>query len=275
MEHFKHIIITRFNLSERWKVDKSKNLVLDDEWLNDRYKLFVDFCFPSIKNQTCQNFEWWVYFDIKLGKKHKAINEKWNKEYPNFIPKYENSYNDFEANMPKDIHQMIIAKNIRWVITTRLDNDDVFANDSIEKIQKIENFQEMSLLEFPLGYTLNLGDKSILRKKTEYLNPFISLVEKVYPDALIKSVYFNQHNKWEEVEKKVISDIPQWIQIIHDKNISNQSNGLEVNPYDLQSRFKFNDTGINFKSRFYYLYRDTKMYLFKIKKRFKLFFFIK
>ena len=38
-----------------------------------------------------------------------------------------------------------------------------------KKIQKKENFQEMSLLEFPEGYTLNLGGISILRKKTEYL----------------------------------------------------------------------------------------------------------
>lgn len=272
MENYKHIIITRFNLSNRWKVDKSENLVLDDKWLNDRYKLFVDFCFPSIKSQTCQNFEWWVYFDIKLDKKYKEINEKWNKEYPNFMPKYESSYDNFEANMPQDIYQKVITEMTKWLITTRLDNDDVFASDSIEKIQKKENIQEMCLLDFPEGYTLNLGDISILRKKTEYLNPFITLVEKVYPGALIKSVYFNQHNKWKEVEKKVISEFPQWIQIIHDKNISNQSNGLEVNPHGLRNRFKFSYTSINFKSRFYYLYRDTKMYLFKIKKRFKQFF---
>ena len=57
---FKHYIITRFNLSQRWDKDSLGNKVLDDNWLKNRFQLFENYCFPSLKSQTNKNFEWWV-----------------------------------------------------------------------------------------------------------------------------------------------------------------------------------------------------------------------
>lgn len=269
MEHFKHIIITRFNLSKRWKVDKAENSVLNIEWLDHRYKLFEDFCFPSLKSQTCQKFEWWVYFDENLDSQYKIRNEELNRDFKNFIPKYENSYDDFEINMPKDLHKKIIEERIDWLITTRLDNDDVLARNTIEIIQNNASFENLCLFEVPHGYTLEIGEISILRKVTSFLNPFISIIEKVSIDTDIKSVYFQQHNKWKNIKKEIISHEPQWIQLIHDKNITNYAFGKEVNPHGVKNRFNFNSNKLRFKPLYVFYLRPLKRFCKNIIKPFK------
>jgi hypothetical protein len=264
---FKHILITRFNLSKRWKVDRAENSVLNKEWLDHRYQLFESFCFPSIKSQTCQNFEWWVYFDENLDTQYKIKNKELSEDFQNFIPKYENSYNDFEINMPKDLQIKLIKEGINWLITTRLDNDDVFAKDTVEIIQANASYNNLSLLEIPFGYTLEIKKISILRKVESYLNPFISLVEKVSNDSEIKSVYFQEHNKWKDIKKKIISKETQWIQIIHDRNVINRPAGVEVSSYGIKKRFNFKK--LKFRPLYVFYLRDVKCFFIKISKFFK------
>lgn len=261
MECFKHIVITRFNLSKRWAIDKAENSVLNEEWLDHRYQLFEDFCFPSLKSQTCQNFEWWVYFDENLDSQYKLKNEELNKRFNNFMPKYECSYDDFEINMPKDLQAKIADEKIKCLITTRLDNDDVLAKDTVEIIQAKTQFNDFYLLEIPFGYTLEIGCISILRRVETYLNPFVSLVEKVSNGYEVKSVYFQQHNKWTNVKSKIISREPQWIQVIHDRNIINREYGFEVNPHGIKKRFNFNSDGLKFRPMYvFYLRRINRFY---------------
>ena len=139
--------------------------------------------------------------------------------------------------MPKDLKRKLIKEHIKYLITTRLDNDDVMAMDTVEKIQNQTKFNGICLLEIPIGYTLEIGKNSVLRQVTSYLNPFISLVEIVAIGCEVKSVYHKQHNKWKGIRSEIISSKPQWIQIIHDKNILNYAFGKEVSPYGLKKRF--------------------------------------
>jgi hypothetical protein len=271
LEHFKHIIISRFNLSKRWKKDKSECNVLSKDWLDHRYQLFKDFCLPSIKSQTSQNFEWWVYFDKSLETEYKIWNEKLNEDFPNFIPKYEGSYDDFEVNMPKELQAKLIKEKIRWLITTRLDNDDVLARDTVAIIQNNVNFDNLCLMEVPYGYTLEIKETSVLRKVTTFLNPFISLVEKVSTNVEVRSVYYQQHNKWTDVKKMIISKKAQWIQIIHDKNIINYAFGEEVSPLRIKKRFIFNSDNLKFKPLYVFYIKWLKIILTKIKKYFETF----
>ena len=110
---FKHFIITRFNLSKRWDKDKFGNATLDSTWLTDRYRLFEDFCLPSIKGQTSKNFEWWVYFDSETDDFYKNKNDDLNKEFPNFKPKYENSYDDFQNRMHHDVWKNALKEEVK------------------------------------------------------------------------------------------------------------------------------------------------------------------
>lgn len=250
MISFKHIIITRFNLPKRWDKDKQGNGILDTLWLEERFDLFENFCIPSIVGQTCKNFEWWVYFDENTESVFKKRIESIEREYPIFKPRYEKSYNDFEMNMPTKIHDYLKNENIDWLITTRLDNDDMLAKNTIAILQGKISYKNNCLLEIPWGYTLELNSKPKpkLRKVKLELNPFISYVEKIEKERLIKSVYFYEHTEWRDVDNIIVSNSPQWVQVIHEKNLFNRISGELISPLNFNSRFIFNRKAIQIKA---------------------------
>lgn len=277
MQGFKHIIITRFNLSQRWNKDKSGKKVLDNKWLEDRYNLFEKYCLPSIKGQTNQNFEWWVYFDNATNEIFRKKNLVLQSIYPNFRAKYENTYDEFEINMPKEITSYLHKKNIEWLITTRLDNDDIFAIDSVDIIQKSFPLEDMVIIEIPKGLTLEIGYKTRLRRISRLGNPFISLSENISSNKHVKGVYYHQHGHWKNTKRKIASDKEQWIQVIHEKNLSNTAQGEEVLHYGITKRFKFDMEDLDFQNIFEFsgrkiLFKSKKIY-FKVNRKLKSLFF--
>lgn len=246
---FKHIIITRFNLPKRWDKDKKGNEILNNAWLEERFELFENFCVPSIVEQTCKNFEWWVYFDENTGSIFKKRIASIERIYPVFKPRYEKSYDNFERNMPANIYEILKKEDTDWLITTRLDNDDMLAKDTIAILQKKISYTNDCLLEIPWGYTLELNSKPKpkLRKVKLELNPFISYVEKIEKERLIKSVYFYEHTEWKGINSILVSEKPQWAQIIHEKNLFNRISGKLVSPLNFNSRFSYNSSVLKIK----------------------------
>ena len=77
-EIFQHVILTRFNLKTGvWQKDKNRNDILDREWLEERKKMFLQFCLPSVLGQTRKNFKWMIFFEEgsqeQLGEVFEAI----------------------------------------------------------------------------------------------------------------------------------------------------------------------------------------------------------
>lgn len=236
-------------MPKRWNSDKLGNGILDTLWLEERFDLFENFCIPSVVGQTCKNFEWWVYFDENTENVFKKRIESIEREYPIFKPRYEKSYDDFEMNMPTKIHDYLKKENIDWLITTRLDNDDMLAKNTIDILQKKISYKNDCLLEIPWGYTLELNSKPKpkLRKVKLELNPFISYVEKIEKERLIKSVYFYEHTDWRDVDSIIVSNSPQWVQVIHEKNLFNRISGELISPLNFNSRFIFNRKALEIK----------------------------
>ncbi|NOQ92400.1 MAG: hypothetical protein GQ552_06770 [Flavobacteriaceae bacterium] len=59
---FKHFIITRFNLKqEGWNTNKNNKAILTEEWHENRFKLFINFCFSSVRSQTNRNLNGWFF----------------------------------------------------------------------------------------------------------------------------------------------------------------------------------------------------------------------
>ena len=226
-----------------------------------------------MKSQTNQNFEWWVYFDSTTKEEFRQLNSSLNISYPNFKPKYETSYDDFEKHMPREIDDHLNDQNIAWLITTRLDNDDVFAVDTIDLIQNAFSKDDMVLLEIPTGLTLDVRKRVRLRKVSRLGNPFISLVENSLPSKMVKGVYHKQHNQWKNVKIKVVSDQTQWIQIIHENNVLNRAIGEEVFHSVITKRFKFNMDNIAFENILLFSGRKISSYsnkfYFKVKRKLK------
>lgn len=87
--NYVHFIITRFNLpifKRRDNNEKVDNCNLS--FLQERLEIFEKCCFPSIANQSCQNFKWLVLFDSKTPQVIKNRLSALHGKYKNLLPCY-------------------------------------------------------------------------------------------------------------------------------------------------------------------------------------------
>lgn len=217
---YKHYIITRFNLRKSdWTTGKNNIPVLTDQWHDNRFELFINFCFPSVAGQTNNNFEWLVFFDSSTKPKYRGIIEDLQKQFTGFKPYY---IDGMEAFFPS-IHNLIKTCNSPYLITSRLDNDDCLNKNYVETVQNEFTQQDFLALDFVNGYTLQMGKHYKLGKKLHVFNPFISLIEK---NENPQTVWSKNHAEWKHepriktIEKKWI-----WMSLIHLENKVNEFTG--------------------------------------------------
>ncbi len=217
---FKHFLITRFNLKKSdWKTNKKNKAILTDKWHRNRFKLFTDYCFPSVASQTNKNFDWVVFFDKSTTKEFRDIVSNLEKELPNFKPIYIDGMDQF---LPAT--QEYIGKfNEEYIITTGIDNDDCISKHFIEEIQKRFDQQEFMALDFVDGYTIQTQSEIKIGKKLHQYNPFISLFEK---NENPKTIRDRSHRNWKK-EKNVlqIRGTKIWSSVIHPENKVNEFTG--------------------------------------------------
>ena len=124
MSIFTHIILTRFNL----RMGYGGGVLQDAAWHHHRFDLFEKFCLPSIRGQNNTAFRWIVFFDRQTANVFKqkiAVYAQWD----NFIPYYVDG-------LAQSRDQAILEQvqpGSKYLITTRLDNDDALSKDFIAK----------------------------------------------------------------------------------------------------------------------------------------------
>jgi hypothetical protein len=139
MEEFDHFLITRFNLKSRdWITDKNKAPILTDDWLEHRLALFDAYCLPSVTAQTTKNFSWLIYFSEDTQSSVKEHVSKTTFMHPWIHIFYIRDQEEFVDRFHSDIQQRRTPLR-EFLITTRIDNDDVIHPRMIEIVQG--NFQ--------------------------------------------------------------------------------------------------------------------------------------
>ena len=232
---FDHFVITRFNLKNNdWNVDKNDNVICDKDWLNFRFDIFENTCFNSIKNQSNLNFIWLVYYDTETPNNFKKRIESLNNDFPQFIPIYKESNQVFLNDLSKDIKRL---SNKEYIITTRIDNDDAFHYQAIEKIQEQFNYQDSTIINFPWIVCFDLIHKR-MSKHFYVSNPFISLIEK-NNNGYFQTVFVKQHNDWRKSHSIININVEQayCFQLIHDRNIYNQMEGVLIYDQNIVKQF--------------------------------------
>lgn len=234
---FQHYLITRFNLKkDNWKTSKNDIPVLTEDWLERRFELFENFCYPSVKGQQNQNFTWLVYFDIDTPQGYKDKIEALTENYPNFQPRFVEAMRDFIPGIQDEI------KTCRedYIITSRLDNDDCLRKDYIATVQ--ENFipTPFMAIDFPDGYTLQISPEFKIGKKRQSWNPFISLIEvNDQPESVWR---FEQHGRWKrEKSVKRINDQRIWMSVIHRENKVNEFTGYADISEDILDKYAISE----------------------------------
>jgi len=217
---FKHFLITRFNLRNAdWFTNKKNVAVLTEEWHKNRFELFTNYCFPSVKAQTNKNFLWMVFFDINTPETYKSIISSLQKEMNNFVPLYIDGMNQFLPSIKSYI------KNFKedYIITSGLDNDDCLSRKYIDEVQNKFDKQDFMALDFIDGFTIQTQSNIKLGKKLHQYNPFISLIEKNNNPRTVCDV---SHRIWKKESRILqIRNIRIWSSVIHHENKVNEFTG--------------------------------------------------
>lgn len=217
---YKHYIITRFNLRKSdWTTGKKNIPVLTDQWHDNRFELFVNYCFPCVAKQSNLNFEWLVFFDESTKPKYRGIIEDLESQFSGFSPIYVDGMDAFYPS----ILEIIKTCNAPYLITSRLDNDDCLSQYYVETVQNHFSEQEFLALDFVNGYTLQMGHQYKLGDKLHVFNPFISLIEK---NDIPVTIWSKNHASWKyEPRVKTIKNNRIWMSIIHLENKVNEFTG--------------------------------------------------
>lgn len=161
MEHF---IIIRFSVrfKNRPEFDKKQNILFDKERMNFRFKLFEEYCLKSLVNQTLKDFKIIILYDKDLEQEYKNKLFNLTKEY-SFIILHEWNINDNLTGC-KWIKKYLPENYNNYIITTRLDDDDIINYDLNRRLKRyINKFNcKGKIIGFQGGYFLNMFSENNL-----------------------------------------------------------------------------------------------------------------
>lgn len=222
-ENYDHFILTRFNVPSEGK----ESLIRDKpEWLKNRFVLFDKYCFPSVKNQTNQNFKWLIFFDDQTPPAFKQKIKSYSK-YEKLIPIYVEKW---EFSKVKEAINKLVNKD--YILTSRLDNDDGLNINYIETLKNNITTTDDAFYNFSYGITLH---KNSVFKQKHLSNAFISRLEKT---KNFKTVWDEQHQNIIKTHKTIQLDLEAaWLQVIHGENVSNCTRGKLSNNLNLKNGY--------------------------------------
>jgi len=149
----KHYIITRFSVQMGPGFQKNSQNLFESDRLETRFLIFETFCLPSVIGQTSKNFNWLILIDrdlptLYLGRLQNLLND-----YENIhLVTYDHAMDLKKLDFIEDIVGKIRSK---YVITSRLDDDDALRSTFVEKIQQdfatLKN-NDILYLSYPSGY---------------------------------------------------------------------------------------------------------------------------
>jgi hypothetical protein len=228
-----HFIITQFNLRN---FPKSNHGDFESwiQWTRKRIILFKEYCLPSIINQSSKAFNWLIYFDAETPSEfNEFIKELSSFSFIEIC--YCKGIEDFNQNYIEEVKQRT-GPDLKWVLTTRIDNDDCLHKDAIMTIQESLIMRHNFLISLASGYILNINDRTLSHYYYP-MSPFITLIEANNKD--LKGVFEKGHTKWDDLRMFIFKEIwfeycnkkarksrfilkrPLWLQIYHGENVSN------------------------------------------------------
>ena len=247
---YKHFIITLFNL-KIWKEDKAKMPTQTVDWLKQRFFLFETYCMPSVKGQTCQEFEWLCLFDIDTPDVYKQRIEELRKQVPQLRPCYfsaedSSHFRDEDKNLRCRFIRNKIASLLSgedYVITTNLDNDDALQKNFVERVHQVfDQAEGEALVTFKTGMQYFVSLNAVVKMFYPH-NHFLNLIERTDKDFF--TIEYFRHAEARKILPCIdIKEQPYWMEVVHACNVSNELRITSRVKYLPQIRtFSFTDYG--------------------------------
>jgi len=225
---FKHYILTRFNLIDTSWYNTTIDHVNSDEFLSARFSLFETYCFPSVKQQSNNNFTWFVLFNDQLPEKWRKKLDEYKQEFPNFEVRFMSAEESDPKNWNETLNHFVLKElknsgdNVKFVLTTRFDNDDAIHLSFVDSIQKyfLEHREEM-LINYANGLQY-IPQYNVLKNLKVINGHFGTLAEK--NTEKIRTVFSFSHNPLPDdlpAVKSLKTKKPMWLEVLHNTNVFN------------------------------------------------------
>jgi hypothetical protein len=220
-----HVFLTRFNLPS---AGFESIVRAQDGWLRGRAQLFEEYCLPSVRSQTNNNFHWIIYFDPESPTWLKERISDWSQNGI-FQPIFREAVSHNE--LIEDIRS-VIGTPAPDLLTTNLDNDDGIASDFVQRLQDAAGRSGRCAIYIARGL-IKFGPAIYIR--TDRQNAFCSVRESW--DAPV-GCWTDFHNLLaKHMQVHVLDGPPGWLQVIHGSNVSNRVRGKRVSPGGYRALF--------------------------------------
>lgn len=207
-KEYSHYILTRYNTQQINGGYLYDDPVNADRWMDERMKLF-EHTRASVLSQE-GDFQWVISLDKRTP-------------------------NRYVMDIITDPRMIVIDCDVRdtfkqiqvdtpWVITSRLDNDDLYLPGAIMAIQRCFAHKEEVI---DLRYNQKCGDDRYGSGRVMPNSPFLSLVECV--DKNIRTCFCRPHSKMPTEYNAIWADGgPFAYMVIHGKNVVNKITGKKI-----------------------------------------------
>ena len=215
---FDHYIATRFNIQHSgWQNTKSGNEVLTENWLQNRFEIFEKYTLPAVLNQSSKNFKWCIFFDLNTSqvfkKKIQRLLEKHLFMSAIFIENYDELVPEFIFFIKQN------KTSASYIITTRIDNDDIIHRDFVKTIQSLFHPRDLCVIDLRSGFQMSIDvEPAEVRNYSHPFNAFLSVIE---PVNSCSTIYSRQHYHWKNEKTIVYEKKRLWIELSHDENYVN------------------------------------------------------
>lgn len=210
---YRHIILTRFNL----QYDPDSVLHIQPAWLDNRLALFEQYCLPSVLQQTCKDFTWLLLTDEQTPDTHRQRLLSYETRAPYIKVIFCPYYDDFNV-LYRQIGEQY-AKGYDWLLSTRLDNDDMLALDFVEQLHTYMDTHQPANIVFtyPFGIQYFAGE-NIAFEIGFKSNHFLTFLEDKH---YIRTCLGMDHTKVSPASLRSIGSRDMWCEIVHSSNICN------------------------------------------------------
>jgi hypothetical protein len=223
-EELGHVILTRFNI---WSpFGGSDKVRLEETYLEYRLRLFERYCLPSVASQTCGAFRWVIFFDRDTPAAIKERVAGYCTQHDFILPVYLSREEGvaFDARVWPFVPAEA-AEGRRYLLTTRLDNDDALASHFVQTVQSAAVAGD-AFINLPHGYRY-VERTCKLYQLRHPSNPFASRLEdrnRAEPETVLHV----DHTKLHTIGRvRQVEGPAGWMIVVHGGNASNSYDPTE------------------------------------------------
>ena len=216
-----HFILMRFNVRTKHRAEaRDAAIRSQQDWLESRFSLFEQFCWPTLVAQSCKTFELHVYFDSKTSPSYLERFRDITSGH-SFVNIHTCDYFDTDLVIT-EIKSRLSGRESR-ILTTRLDNDDGLHRDFVGVLQNSLSAKPREAINFPIGLVV-CGKAAYLSRQES--NAFISVIEDRTDFGTVLQASHNQIGKLFPIRNAGADAM--WLQHVHGGNVSNKTRGRRL-----------------------------------------------